>query len=79
MGTKSSTTGWGFYEQGSDQMLEVMELGEKLNIAIECPVHFPAFGKNLYECQCNIIFPTYVVKGSSVETLRNIHKGRQKQ
>jgi hypothetical protein len=56
------TTGWGYFQQGSDQWLETEELGAKLSDILGCPVHYPAFGKNLFECKCGVIFPKYVVK-----------------
>lgn len=68
---------WGYFMQGSDQMLEVEELGAKLSKQIECGVHYPAFGKKLYECNCNIIFPFYVVKGEDWDEIRKLHKGVQ--
>ncbi len=70
---KSDTSGWGFYEQGSDQLQEIMELGDKLNLAIDCPVHYPAFGKRLFECHCNMIFPAYVVRGNTSAKLKEFH------
>lgn len=70
---RSATTGWGYFQQGSDQLQEVMELGDKLNTAINCPIHYPAFGKNIFECKCNRLFPIYVVRGSSPEMLREMH------
>ena len=73
---KDTTTGWGFFEQGSDQLQEIMELGEKLNSAINCPIHYPAWGKALFECKCNIVFPAYVVRGNSAEKLKEIHNNR---
>lgn len=69
------TTGWGYFEQGSDQLQEIMELGEKLNKAIGCPIHYPAFGKRLFECTHGIVFPVYVVQGNSQDTLRELHSG----
>lgn len=68
------TTGWGFYEQGSDQMHEVMELGEKLSLEIDCPVHFPVYGKNLFECVCGVIFPVYLVRGGDWGLIRRKHE-----
>ena len=59
-------------------MQEIDELGLKLNNAIECPIHFPAFGKNLFECYCGKIFPVYVVKGSTSTQLKILHE-RQMQ
>lgn len=56
------TTGWGYFVQGSDQMVEVDELGQKLSKAIHCAIHYPAYGKNLFECYCGVIFPVYLVK-----------------
>lgn len=65
---------WGFYEQGSDQMHEVIELGERLSIEVNCPVHFPAYGKNLFECSCGVIFPVYFLKGHSWKEIKEFHE-----
>ncbi len=67
------TTGWGYYLQGSDQMLELDELGSKLSVQIGCGVHYPAFGKHLYECMCGVIFPVYLLKGGNWELVRKRH------
>ena len=48
--------------QGSDQQLEIDELGTKLSIMLGCAVHYPAFGKNLFECSHGVIIPVYVAK-----------------
>jgi len=69
----SSTTGWGFFEQGSDQQQEVMELGARLSIEIDCPVHYPAFGKHIYECHCRVLFPVFFVKANSWDIIRQKH------
>lgn len=69
-----ATTGWGFFQQGNSQMNEVMELGEKLNLTIGCPIHYPAFGKNLFECKCGVIFPVYLVKGGNWELIKRKHE-----
>lgn len=68
------TTGWGFFMQGSDQMQEVMELGEKLSLAIGCTVHYPAFGKNLFECKCGVIFPVYFVRSKNWDLVKKRHE-----
>ncbi len=65
---------WGFYVQGSDQQLEVDELGSKLSIEIHCGVHFPAFGKKAFECQCDLLFPFNTVKLENWDKLREYHK-----
>ena len=72
------TTGWGFYMQGSDQMVEVDELGSELSTELHCPVHYPAFGKNLFECQCGVIFPVYLVKGKDWKLIRRKHEEERK-
>lgn len=59
--------------QGSDQMLEIDELGAKLSIMIGCAVHYPAFGKNLFECNHGVIFPIYVLKGNKPEAIIERH------
>lgn len=70
----SKTTGWGFFIQGSDQQAEVMELGEKLSKAIHCPVHYPAYNKNMFECRCGVIFPVYLVKTEDWDKINKKHQ-----
>lgn len=53
---------WGYYMQGSDQQIEMEELGLWLNTVIQCPVHYMAFGKPIYECKCGILFPLFGVR-----------------
>ena len=67
------TDGWGFFEQGSDQLQERMELGEWLSLTLHCPIHYPAYGKNLFECKCGVIFPLYVVKLRNRELITKKH------
>lgn len=67
------TTGWGHYIQGSDQQMEVDELGSKLSVVLDCPVHFPAWGKNMFECKCGVIFPLYLVKGGDWDVIKKRH------
>ena len=59
--------------QGNENFEELDKLGKKLNEAINCPVHYPAFGKNLFECKCGVVFATYIVKGRSNSELKKIH------
>lgn len=68
------TTGWGYYIQGSDQLQEIDELGSELSVRIHCPVHYPAFGKNLFECRCGVIFPVYLVKGKDWKLINRKHE-----
>lgn len=68
------TTDWGYYMQGSDQMVEIDELGAELSVAIHCPVHYPAFGKRLFECRCGVIFPVYLVKARNWDLIRHKHE-----
>ena len=73
-----NTTGWGYFMQGSDQLQEVDELGSKLSLAIHCPIHYPAFGKRLFECACGVIFPVYLVKGGDWEAIKKKHVEERK-
>ena len=70
-----NTTGWGYFEQGSDQMLEVDELGSWLSIAINCPVHYPAYGKRLFECYCGVTFMLHIVQTKDKALVNMIHRG----
>jgi hypothetical protein len=54
-------TGWGFYLQGSDSQLEIEQCGEKLSLLLHCAVHYPAWGKPVFECDCGILFPLFAV------------------
>ena len=67
------TTGWGYNLQGSQQEAEIDELGTKLSIELNCSVHYPAFGKNLFECKCGVIFPLYLVKGGNWDVIKKRH------
>lgn len=65
---------WGYYLQGTKQIVEVDQLGSELSIQIGCAVHYPAWGKNLFECKCGVIFPLYLVKSMDWELLRKKHE-----
>ena len=56
--------GCGYLQQGSDQMIEVDELGTKLSLAIHCGVHYPAYNKRMFECKCGVLFPVYFLRGN---------------
>ena len=68
------TDGWGYYQQGNDQMIEIDELGSQLSMEIDCPVHYPSFGKKLFECRCGVIFRAYLVAGRNWELIRSKHQ-----
>lgn len=68
------TDGWGYYMQSNQAWLEIDELGSKLSIEIGCPVHYPAFGKRLFECRCGVIFPVYLVAGRNWDLIRHRHE-----
>lgn len=67
------TTGWGYFQQGNYQMPEIDELGSQLSLEIDCAVHYPAFGKRLFECRCGVIFPTYLVASRNWKLIRKKH------
>ena len=69
--------GWGAYVQGSGQFQNIDELGKKLSLAIDCPVHYPAFGKNMFECKCGVIFAVYIVRGRSPSKLAELHNDKK--
>ena len=57
---------WGAYvQQGNLEELDM--LGSELSKVLHCPVHYPAWNKNMFECKCEITFPVYMVK-AAVET-----------
>jgi len=64
-----NTTNWGYYQQGNG----IGELGGRLSIEIGCAVHYPAFGKRLFECKCGVIFPVYLVDGGNWELIKRKH------
>ena len=68
---------WGGYMQ-SDFDLETDELGSKLSIALRCPVHYPAYGKNLWECKCGVIFPRYLLKSENWKLIVRKHLEEQR-
>lgn len=68
---------WGAYVQGNEQFQELESLGSELSIQISCPVHFPAFGKNLFECKCEVTFPVYLVRSRNWDKIRQRHEGKE--
>ncbi|KKN74210.1 hypothetical protein LCGC14_0392960 [marine sediment metagenome] len=72
------TTGWGYFTQGADQQIEVDELGSKLSEVLDCAVHYPAYGKHMFECLCGVIFPIYLVKGQNWELIKRKHIEEQR-
>ena len=67
------TGSWGYYMQGSEQQGLVDELGSELSVAINCPVHYPAFGKHLFECMCGVVFPVYLVRIKNWDLIKRKH------
>ena len=56
---------------------EIDRLGSKLSLQLHCPVHYPAFGKNLFECKCEVTFPVFMVRGGDWEAIRKRHEEEQ--
>ena len=68
---------WGAYvQQGNFD--EVDELGAELSRRLNCPVHYPAYNKNLFECKCGVIFPLYMVKGRDWNSIIVRHSEERK-
>ena len=67
------TTGWGYHQQGEQDWLQIDELGSQLSMEIGCAVHYPAFGKRLFECKCGVIFPAYLAASRNWELIRHKH------
>ena len=63
---------WGAYVQNGN-MEEVESLGCELSLALHCAVHYPAFNKPLFECECGVVFPIYVVKTRNWNNIINKH------
>lgn len=63
---------WGAYIQ-TELNEELDQLGSRLSIEIGCPVHYPAYNKNLFECKCGVIFPLYLVKGQAWGLIKEKH------
>lgn len=54
--------------------MHLRETGVQLSIALDCPVHYPAFGKRLFECACGVTFPLYVLDGGNFDEVIRLHK-----
>jgi len=76
-----TVTGWGYYIQGQEQQQLIEQLGSKLSLYLDCPVHYPAFGKRLFECRCDIVFPVWQVQAAvdsgDWSTVDEKHKDRK--
>lgn len=64
---------WGAYIQGGN-LAELEALGSKLSLEISCPVHYPAYGKNVFECKCGVLFPIYFLKYGDWNKVRELHE-----
>jgi hypothetical protein len=69
-------TGWGFTVQGSDDQIEVEKLGEWLSQVIHEAVHYPAWGKPIFECRCGVLFPLFAVKACYEKNDEDMLKGQ---
>jgi len=58
---------WGYYMQGNGHQREVDICGSQLSERLSCSVHYPAYGKRLFECRCGVLFPAYVVQAAVEE------------
>lgn len=58
-------------QPGLDEELDT--LGSRLSVEIGCPVHYPAYNKNLFECRCGVIFPLYLVKSRDWDRIKQKH------
>ena len=70
----SKLDGWGYYMNTPLNMQEVDELGAELSTVLHCPIHYPAFGKHLFECRCGVIFPVYIVRGKDWPAIVRRHE-----
>jgi len=55
---------WSYNLQGSEHERRVMTAGSELSKYIGCGVHYPAFDKNVFECECGITFMFAAVEGA---------------
>jgi len=64
---------WGRSVHSSDKEKEVLELGSWLSLAIDCPVHYPAYEENMFECSCGLTFPTFLVRYKNLKAVQDRH------
>ena len=61
----------------------IMEAGAELSKVLDCPVHYPANEKRMFECHCEIPFPLYMVEHAMEtgdwESIEARHKEMQVQ
>ena len=58
---------WNHHLQGSDQQMEINELGMELSRRISCSVtfkHYEFYGKPIFACKCGLLFPKFVIQGA---------------
>ena len=67
---------WGAYTQDAN-FEQVDKLGAELSIKLHCGVHYPAYNKNLFECECGVIFPLYMVKGHGWDAIIKKHEDKR--
>ena len=55
---------WGSYVQGGNDWELLDKCGTELSIQLSCTVHYPAYNKRLFECQCGITIPRWAVEAA---------------
>lgn len=50
-----------------------METGQWLSKVVHCPIHWPAYGKNLFECKHGVVFPKFFLDGHTEEEIVSFH------
>lgn len=53
---------WGYFMQGGNDTRIIDNAGAELSKQLDCPVHYPAFGKRLFECRHGVVFPAFTVE-----------------
>lgn len=55
---------WGSYLQGGQMWEEINQLGIVVSKYLHESVHYPAYNKPNFECECGAILPVWVVRGA---------------
>ena len=53
---------------------ELEQAGAQLSIEVNCPIHYPAFNKNLFECKHGVVFPVWIPFGGNWDIARTKHE-----
>lgn len=62
------------WENRDFEFEQLLTDGSELSILIDCPVRYPAYNKDLFECKGGCVIPRYLLKAGMTEEILTLHE-----